>query len=528
MIWRLITDDNVSASFGLAADETIAQRVGSGASPPTLRLYIYRSHCALVGRFQNLENEIHLDYCRSHGIAINRRPTGGAIIMGENQLGVALMIPASGEDTYGRARELMEKFSAGLVWALNQLGVKAQFRRKNDIEVHGRKIAGLGIYRAGNSGLLFHASLLVDLDVPLMLRVLNTPFEKISDKEIATVAARTTTVRREIGHSIALNDVRQKAAEGYSTTFRVELAAGGFTTNELQHIAQLEREKYLTTAWIFQTTDVADATGAAKTKTSGGLLEVKVTLAGRMLKAVFITGDFFAAENAIADLEASLRWHASDSETIAATLQRIYTKRQNELSAIPLQTLIETIQAAVQQALAQVWCAPNAAFRKLAIDAMKERIITLRQRGSFSINSVEKILLEEFAKTLGRPLESGSLTAAEETRSRELAAQMTSAEYLNLHREKGGVAPMDELKISANVFIRATKVLINGRTIRASFRVDDERIAAARFESIPPQNWQKYETALRGMPFSEWQKFLDRFFRVAATIQLFGLNISRN
>jgi len=352
MIWRLITDENVSASFGLAADDALAQRIGTGASPPTLRLYTYRSHCALVGRFQRLESEIHLDYCGSHDIAANRRPTGGgAIIMGENQLGVALMIPAGDEDTYGRTRELMEKFSAGLVWALNQLGVQAQFRRKNDIEVHGRKIAGLGIYRAGNGGLLFHASLLVDLDVPLMLRVLNTPFEKISDKEIATVAARTTTVRREMGRDIALNDVREKVAEGYAKTFRVDLAAGDFTTDELQHIAQLERDKYLTNAWIFQTTDVADATGAAKTKTSGGLLEVKVTLAGRMLKAVFITGDFFAAENAIADLEASLRWQASEPEAIAATLQRIYAKRQNELSAIPLRTLIETIQAAVQQAL---------------------------------------------------------------------------------------------------------------------------------------------------------------------------------
>lgn len=352
MIWRLITDDNVSAALGLAADDAIAQRVATEASPPTLRLYTYRSHCALVGRFQRIENEIHLDYCRRHDIQINRRPTGGgAIIMGENQLGVALMIPAGGEDTYGHARELMEKFSAGLVWALHQLGVPAQFRRKNDVEVNGRKIAGLGIYRAGNGGLLFHASLLVDLDVPLMLRVLNTPFEKISDKEIATVAARTTTVRREMRQEISLRDVREKVAEGYTTTFKVELAAGDFTTEELQHITQLERDKYLTHAWIFQTTEVADATGAAKAKTSGGLLEVKVTLAGRMLKAVFISGDFFAAENAVADLEASLRWHTSESEAIAATLQRIYAKRQNELSAIPLRILIETIQAAVQQAL---------------------------------------------------------------------------------------------------------------------------------------------------------------------------------
>jgi lipoate-protein ligase A len=351
MIWRLITDDNVSASFGLAADDAISQRAGIGESPPTLRLYTYCSHCALAGRFQRIENEIHLDFCREHGIAVNRRPTGGgAIIMGEEQLGVALMIPAGGEDTYGRARELMEKFSAGLVWALNQFGVKAQFRRKNDIEVNGRKIAGLGIYRAGNGGLLFHASLLVDLDVPFMLRVLNTPFEKISDKEIATVASRTTTVRREIARDILLNDIRQKVAEGYALTFKVDLSPGDFTPEERHAIAELENDKYLTEAWIFQTTDVADAAGAAKIKTPGGLLEVKVTLAGRQLKAVFITGDFFAAENAVADLEAGLRWHASDPEAIAATLQRIYAKRQKELSAIPLPAVLHTVQAAIRNA----------------------------------------------------------------------------------------------------------------------------------------------------------------------------------
>jgi lipoate-protein ligase A len=262
------------------------------------------------------------------------------------------MIPAGGEDTYGRARELMEKFSAGLVWALHQLGVQAQFRRKNDIEVNGRKIAGLGIYRAGNGGLLFHASLLVDLDVPLMLRVLNTPFEKISDKEIATVAARTTTVRREMKHDIALNDVRQKVAEGYATTFKAELAASYFTTDELQHIGQLEREKYLSPAWIFQTTEVADSIGAARMKTVGGLLEVKVALAGRLLKAVYVSGDFFAAEQALADLEASLRWHSSAPEAIAATLQSIYKRHRDKLSTIPSAVLTETIQLAVQKALA--------------------------------------------------------------------------------------------------------------------------------------------------------------------------------
>jgi hypothetical protein len=78
------------------------------------------------------------------------------------------------------------------------------------------------------------------------------------------------------------------------------------------------------------------------------------------------------------------------------------------------------------------------------------------------------------------------------------------------------------------VFIRASEVVINGRTIRASFRVCDDHIAAARLESIPLQNWQKFETAMRGMPYSEWQNFMDRFFRMAAAIQVSGLNVSRN
>ena len=349
--WRLITDDSVAASFGLAADECLAARVGAGESEPTLRLYTYRSHCALVGRFQNLENEVHRAYCTAHNIALNRRPTGGgAIIMGADQLGVALTIPASGDDSYSRARELMTQFSSGVVHGLQSLGVAASFRRKNDIEVNGRKIVGLGIYRAPKGGLLFHASLLVGVDIPLMLRVLKTPFEKISDKEINTVADRITTVRREIGREIALDDVRARVAEGYAATFNVSLNGGGFTGDELAAISDLQSQKYDTAEWVNQTTAVPDATGSAKIKTPNGLLDVRLTLAGNTIKAVMIGGDFFAAEGAVADLEASLRWHSADPKAVAATLGSAYTKRANDLPSLALDSLTQVIQQAIRRA----------------------------------------------------------------------------------------------------------------------------------------------------------------------------------
>ncbi|MCH8328673.1 MAG: hypothetical protein IID15_09170 [Candidatus Marinimicrobia bacterium] len=163
---RLIVEDGVSDRYGLAADEVLALRTGSNASPATLRLYTYRSHTALVGRFQNVHHELHLDYCRDHGLAVNRRPTGGgAIIMGEQQLGIALAVPGGKEARYGNARALMESFSGGILTGLATFGIEALFSRKNDLEVSGRKIAGLGIHRTSTGGLLFHCSLLVDLDV---------------------------------------------------------------------------------------------------------------------------------------------------------------------------------------------------------------------------------------------------------------------------------------------------------------------------------------------------------------------------
>jgi lipoate-protein ligase A len=323
--WRYLDDDGVGAAFGLAADETLTRRQGAGDSPPTVRLYTYASHCALVGRFQRVGAEVRLDACRARAIAVNRRPTGGgAIIMGADQLGVAIMTPAAGAPrSWDGIRDLFQRFGAGITHALGGLGLKAEYRRKNDIEVGGRKIAGLGIYFDRSGGLLFHASLLVDLDIPLMLAVLNTPFEKISDKAIATVADRITTVRRECGWPVTVAEVRRLVREGYQTTLGVALEPGEFTAVERADIQALERERYATDAWIHQEPAVPDTTGAATVKTSGGLVTVHLTLAGDVIKAIYITGDFFCDEDVIMAIERALRWHAADPARVAATLRAL-------------------------------------------------------------------------------------------------------------------------------------------------------------------------------------------------------------
>jgi len=351
MQWRLICDENVSASYGLAADEVLTEFTGKSKTIPVLRLYTYKNYSALVGRFQDVESELNKSYCQKMEISINRRPTGGgAIFMGENQLGVAMCIPGKSDDNYGRARELMERFSEGIIQGLIELGVKAQFRRKNDIEVNGKKIAGLGIYRDSSGGLLFHSSILVDMDIATMLNVLNTPFEKISDKEVTTVSNRITTIHKESNKKISMADVRNSITEGYQKTFDVSLFEDDFKKDEQEAILNLEKKKYLKEDWIYQTPHVKDAIGTAKLKTDKGLLDIRITLAGQQIKALFIRGDFFASENAVADLEGSFRWHSSNHQKIESTLNKVYDLWKNELSSLPYDSLLKTIYQALQRA----------------------------------------------------------------------------------------------------------------------------------------------------------------------------------
>lgn len=324
--WRYIADDGVRAAFGLAADEVMTRRQGTGASPPTLRLYTYASHCALVGRFQRAAAEVRLDECQALGIDVNRRPTGGgAILMGADQLGVALAMPfaAAGERTYESTRALFARLAAGLVGALGELGIRAEYRRKNDLEVDGRKIAGLGLYFDRAGGLLFHASLLVDLDVPLMLRVLSTPLAKLSDKAIRTVSERLATVRRETGQAVPLAEVRALVRAHYARALGVPLVSGDFAPDERAEIAALERERYATPAWLEREPAVPDTTGSATVKTPAGLVSAHLTMAGDVVKAVYLTGDFFADEGAVARIERALRWHAADPARVTATLEAL-------------------------------------------------------------------------------------------------------------------------------------------------------------------------------------------------------------
>ena len=313
--WRFLFDDGAGAADGLALDEALMAGVGRDANPPrpTLRLYTYASHAALVGRYQTLAAEVDVDACAATETGVSRRPTGGgAIVMGRDQLGVALVLPAPAAPP----RTLIPELGQGVIEGLRRIGVRAEFGGKNDLLAGGRKIAGLGMYTDGRGGLLFHTSLLVDLDVDFMLKVLRIPAAKLADKGAAAVAERVTTVRRELRRPIDVGTLRGVVAEGFAARFEVRLAADEPDEAERAVADELVANKYANPKWLAEQGAQPDGTGSAAFRSPDGLVRVFVAAQGSLVKSLQFTGDFNTVPEGLRRLENTLRWRHLNTDTV--------------------------------------------------------------------------------------------------------------------------------------------------------------------------------------------------------------------
>jgi len=331
--WRYINESDVSAHYGLATDEQLMKPYVNETltnHQATLRLYNYQDHCALVGRFQNINAELDLDSCSRQNIDFGRRQTGGgAIIMGKDQLGLCVTC-SSKTFPWTNVRDLCYLFSRPVIDALSKLGINAEFRAKNDLEVNGKKIAGLGVYIDPHGAIQFHLSLLLDLDILKMLSILQIPIQKYSDKrKVNAVSQRMATVSGEIGRSISHEEIRTLICKSFEAHFDVTMDHSKITTQEKKEIAHLVSDKYSTEGWIYQQTPQADLTGMSLVKTPLGLLRIYIGLKGEVIKSVLITGDFIEHEQLFKEIEAELKWSPLDKAQILATVNKVLSRNQS-------------------------------------------------------------------------------------------------------------------------------------------------------------------------------------------------------
>ncbi|MEM0363862.1 MAG: biotin/lipoate A/B protein ligase family protein [Sulfolobaceae archaeon] len=306
MEFRVIIEEGPQEQI-LAGEEALLQSVAEGEKP-ILRFVIFNPTAVLIGYHQAIEQEVNVEEVRKLGWDLGRRPTGGgAIIMGKGQLGWEIYADLS---ILGPPEDAIRKGAFGVIKTLEKFGLRANFRPKNDVEINGKKISGIGAFSEGKY-IAVTGTLLIDFDVDTMIKVLKVTTEKLKDKVAKDLKERLTWLNKELGHSVEINDVIRAAKKGFSEALGVNLRESVYTKKEEDLINTLKL-KYSSPEWIYGLRKPLEGTNVRYTekKFQGGLVRVQVKLLeNKIIESVFISGDFFIEpKRAIYDLEARLKW----------------------------------------------------------------------------------------------------------------------------------------------------------------------------------------------------------------------------
>jgi lipoate-protein ligase A len=138
----------------------------------------------------------------------------------------------------------------GIVKALDHLGIKGEFKPINDVDVGGKKVSGNAMTKR-HGCVLQHGTTLLDLDVNLMFTILKVPQEKISDKMIADVKERVTSIRDILNRDVQIGELYDALKQGFSDALDIEMVPEKLSVEEQKTAKQLAAEKYSTREWNF-------------------------------------------------------------------------------------------------------------------------------------------------------------------------------------------------------------------------------------------------------------------------------------
>jgi lipoate-protein ligase A len=344
---RLIRERAVPVAYGLAFDEAIVHEVDEGISPFVLRLYTFLPS-VIVGRYQNLQASVRIARCDELGIAYNRRHTGGGtVVMGADQLAVGLAVSTREFRMPATVRGLFDLFASAFCSGLGRVGLKAEFVGKNDIQVDGKKVAGLAISQDAKDAVFFHASVLIDFDIAQMLDVLNLPRTGSLDTAVSCFGERIAAIR-EYQPSLTLDCVEAAIREGLEKDFSVTIVEDAASAWEQAKTEELIKTRYSQDEWAFFKRAPRRRCSVARRKTAGGLIEVHVALLGEAIETILITGSFFGRIRDISRLESSLRWQLARDETVSAIVEN--EMRDGGVYRVPAEELVAVIMEAAERA----------------------------------------------------------------------------------------------------------------------------------------------------------------------------------
>jgi lipoate-protein ligase A len=269
--WRLLLDAPATGAWNMAVDEVLLDGAAAGSAPPTLRFYGWAPPCLSLGYFQSFD-VVDVAGCRSLGVDVVRRPTGGRAILHDRELtySVALPLRLLGDD--GAVLPSYHRLSLALERGLNRIGAPVVLAPESaaqlgldhgpvcfdrpsahEILLDGRKLVGSAQVRRATA-ILQHGSILIEPRIERMRSCLRLP-DGVAGRVEDGVAGLAEVA------DFAPAAIAGSLADAFGAEFGVTLVPGQLRPDERIAADALAASKYGRLVW----TEGAPANLAGKT-----------------------------------------------------------------------------------------------------------------------------------------------------------------------------------------------------------------------------------------------------------------------
>ena len=235
-------EGNTNPKLNLALEEYALRNFS--AENDYLLFYI-NEPSIIIGRNQNTLEEVNHKYVEDHNIHIVRRISGGGAVY--HDFGNLNFSFITNHDI--KSLNNFKKFTAPVIKVLNNLGLDAELKGRNDIEVGEKKISGTAQFSTGKR-MVSHGTLLLDTDLGEVVKALNVKMSKIQSKGHKSVRSRVANISEFLKKPLNIEQFRQLLLEGlYDESEAFE--SYHLTSEEWKAVYQLKEEKYDTWDWNY-------------------------------------------------------------------------------------------------------------------------------------------------------------------------------------------------------------------------------------------------------------------------------------
>lgn len=284
--------DNTDPYVNLAFEEYILRNCRDG----DYFLLWQNRPSVILGRHQNLFEEVYVEEARKRNVDIVRRESGGgAVYHDTGNLNFTFITDAD-----VRRNQSMARYAGKMADALIALGIPAEVSGRNDIEVKGRKISGNAQSITGKR-LMHHGTLLFSADTEAAQAVLRPDPEKFRSRSVSSVRSRIGNIREFLPDAIrdwTVIDLKKYLIDYF------QCERGELDIDQLRQINILAETKYRSENWLYEESREFDCTHSIHRK--AGRLTVNIKIKEQTIDDIRFRGDFLS-QKSVEDVESLLK-----------------------------------------------------------------------------------------------------------------------------------------------------------------------------------------------------------------------------